>query len=521
MAPGQQKHPMPEFWVQFEHGLIGAGTALAAYLLLLALGRVLKRRLQVPLDRSFHLFALLSAALAGWLAHRLHLGQDQTVPPWAKLVRDGVVAAWAVFLALQLDKFLARFLWRTLGGTRGPAKVPKLLRDLGKVFLLVVAALCVMKYVYGRELAGLLTASGIVAVVLGFALQNLLGDVIAGIALNLEKPYDIGDWIEVDGIDGEVVEINWRATRIRTRADNHRIIPNGTITKQTLVNFHYPTPPHALLCQVGVEYGAAPNEVREVLRRAVAQTPGVLPRDPRVRLKHFGDFAIAYEVKFWIEDRAASEDMLSDAMVNIWYALRRARISIPFPIRDVRLHETPAVDPVEAGRRADALRALRSAELFKPLEDRHIELLATGGRVVRFGHGETIIRKGDPGDSLFVIVRGQAKVFLQGEIDPAAPQILLGPGDTFGEMSLLTGSPRSATVVAEGDVRLVEVGKAALAPLLHENPAVAEGLSRLMADRQLAREGLAKQHQPPAAVAAARERYASSILRGISQFFRI
>jgi CRP-like cAMP-binding protein len=147
--------------------------------------------------------------------------------------------------------------------------------------------------------------------------------------------------------------------------------------------------------------------------------------------------------------------------------------------------------------------------------------LAARGRVIRFGRGETVIRKGDAGDSLFLIVSGRASVKLEREAGGEEVASLLKPGDTFGEMSLLTGALRGATVVADSDVRLLEIGKEALSPALQGNPAMAEALSRLAADRQLAMEGFHKQQQPSAEAAATRARYATSILRNIRDFFRL
>lgn len=507
-------------WAHIGNAAVNAGVAALVYCVLLAVAHPLKNRLRVPLGFSFHIFALLSAVLVAWFVHAMRGGPYVDLP-WMVSLHQFLVGVWAVFLALQVNKALARFVWQFALEEKRRVKVPKLLRDLAKVLLLLVAVLCVMKFVYGRELGALITASGVVAIVLGFALQNLLGDVVAGIALNLEKPFDIGDWVWVGDTDGEVVEINWRATRLRTRDDNYLIIPNGTITKQNIINFHYPTRLHALKCSVGVEYGAAPNDVKNVLRHAVRRTAGVVPREPRIRLKQFGDSAINYEVKFWIEDRGASDDVLSDVMTNIWYALRRARMSIPFPIRDVFMHQATGTETVEQRRRADAERALRALELFKPLDNDHIAALAARGRLIRFGRGEAVISRGEAGDSLFLIVSGQASVKLAREGGGEVVAGTLKAGDTFGEMSLLTGAPRNATVVADNDLRVLEIGKDALGPILQESPAVAEALSRLVADRQLATEGFFKQQPPAAEAAATRARYATTVLRNIRDFFRI
>jgi small-conductance mechanosensitive channel/CRP-like cAMP-binding protein len=507
-------------WSHIGSAAIYGGVVVAIYFVLLAAAHLLKNRLRVSLGFSFHIFALLSAVLVAGDVHQARGGSVENLP-WVLSARNALISAWVVFLALQVNNMLARFVWQFALEEQRKVRVPKLLRDLAKALVLLVAILCVMKFIYGQHIGALLTASGIVAIVLGFALQNLLGDVVAGIALNLERPFDIGDWIWVGDTDGEVIEINWRATRLRTRDDNYLIIPNGSITKQNIINFHYPSRAHALKCVVGVEYNAAPNDVMNVLRQAVRRTPGVLAQEPRIRLKQFGDFAIHYEIKFWVDNRAASEDILSEVMTNVWYALRRARMSIPYPIHDVFMHQPAETDGAEQRRRADAERALRQEVLFEPLDKERIAMLARRSQMVRFGRGETVISQGEAGNSLFLIISGHASVKLSREGGHEVVVGMLEPGHTFGEMSLLTGAPRNATVVAESDLRLLEIGKEALEPLLRENPAVAEAMSRLMSERQIATDGLFKQQPSAAETAATPADYATSLLRSIRGFFRI
>jgi small-conductance mechanosensitive channel/CRP-like cAMP-binding protein len=500
--------------------LYDACVAAVTYGALVLLARILKRRLRVPFGPSFQIFAIVSAVLMAEVFHRAQGGPISELT-WVVGGNRLVISVWAVLAALQINKVLTRVVWEYVLAEQRHVIVPQLLRDLVAIVLVVIAVLMVMEWVYGQHPGTLIAASSVAAVVLGFALQNLLSDVIAGIALNLERPFSVGDWIQVGATDGEVIEINWRATRIRTRDDNYLIVPNGTITKQEIVNFHFPDRLHAWKVQVGVEYGAAPNEVKAVLATAAAQTRGVSTRRaPRVRLVQFGDSAITYEIKFWIEDAAARDEILSDVKSNVWYALRRARMSIPFPIRDVVLHRAGLADAEEQRRRAIAVRALRGLELFRALNDSQVAELIEQGLVLSFGRTETIIRHGQPGDSLFVMLSGQASVRLVREDGGESVAGTLGAGDFFGEFSLLTGAPRGATIVAETDVRVIEIGKAAIQPVLARNPGIAETLSRQLAERRMVNEGFFKTTRPPGETSDTRDRYAVGILRSIREFFR-
>src|SRR3990172_2481503 len=164
--------------------------------------------------------------------------------------------------------FVAIGLWLTLNHKYGLLKEVKLHTFIKWYTALVVffAVWFLIKifFVFDKQLSGLLVASSVTAGLLAFALQDFLSGIIAGIALNIEPPFQVGDWVQVGDKDGEVVDINWRATTIRGRDFNYRVIPNSIISKEQIINFYRPTRLHALLLYVGVEYGAPPNRVKEI-----------------------------------------------------------------------------------------------------------------------------------------------------------------------------------------------------------------------------------------------------------------
>src|SRR6202022_1373068 len=140
------------------------------------------------------------------------------------------------------------------------------------------------------QLKGLLAGSGIAAIILGFAGQNLFGGIIAGMSLQINRPYKVGDWLKVGDTYGEVREINWRSTRLCTNDTIYLDIPNNEIVKSTIVNLHYRTEAHAMRIRVGVDYNVPPNRVKDALTRAAQSAVNVLP-EPKVRvfLVDFGD----------------------------------------------------------------------------------------------------------------------------------------------------------------------------------------------------------------------------------------
>jgi CRP-like cAMP-binding protein len=356
-------------------------------------------------------------------------------------------------------------------------------------------------------------------VIIGFATQDMLGNIIAGLALQVGKPFVLGDWLLVENRYAQVIEINWRATRLLTNDDITIEITHRQMAGQTIVNLNKPTRRHAMRISVGIDYSAPPTRVKDVLLHATANAKGVAPDPrPKVYLKNFGDSTIEYEIKFWMDDQTLYYEICDLIRTNAWYGLKRHGIKIPFPIRTLQL-ERPARDKDQEVQAAARI-ILRQLPLFKSLSDEQLDALLPRGHVVHFGRGETLIHQGANGDSMFILVNGEANVVA--ERNGMQTHIAsLKSGDCFGEMSLLTGEQRSATVVANTDCEAVEIGKPVLANSLRENPELLTKLSELLARRQMETEGILAAHTLPEVVAAKKTEYQATFVGKLSKFFEL
>jgi hypothetical protein len=338
-------------------------------------------------------------------------------------------------------------------------------------------------------LTPLLATSGVVAVVLGFAMQDLIGGIIAGIALQISKPYKVGDWLNIQDRFAEVMEINWRSTRLRTNDGIYLDVPNYSIARGTIINLHYPTPIHAMRLRVGVDYEVPPNRVKDALYRAASSAEGVVPNPPtRVYVMDFAESAVIYEIKFSMGNHRAYNEICDAIRTNIWYEFKRQHITIPFPIRTLQVQRSQK--RIGDGR-AEVRAILRSEPLFDCMNDAHLESVLQHSQIHHYGRGERMIQEGDQSDSMFVMLRGTAAV----SVARNGTGIRVGvmrPGDCFGEIALLTGEPRSATVRAEGDCEVLEISKPVMAEVLRESPECLTALSELLAKRRLEGDNIVK-----------------------------
>jgi small-conductance mechanosensitive channel/CRP-like cAMP-binding protein len=495
----------------------GALTLLAVVsaVLLLVLQRTsgnphVRRRsiIAVVLFAGFVLLRLLLLALDPTVTSAR--GEDVPNPPYQILdVLSYVLFAWAAIQAALL--LLVEYLLIA----RLRMEIPHILSDVLLIAVLLLSILAIFYYKTELDITGVFTTAGVLSIVIGLALQDTLGNVFAGLALQTERPYRVGDWIAFGAYEGVVTDVSWRSTQFRTRSNDIVTVPNSTLSKEVFVNYSSPSRVSARLVDIGVHYRHPPAEVKRVLLAACREVEGVLDRPaPLVRLKTFGDFSITYEVKFWIRDFPAVQDIEEAYRTVVWYAFRREGIEIPYPIQVEYGADLPPEDGAEqAGR---VLEQLRGVEFFSPLSESELRTLAERTKLHEYYQNETICRQDDEGDSLFVLEQGTVVVTVSknGRQEEVAR---LEPPHFFGEMALCTGEKRTATVRAATPVRLLVVDADDFRSIILANPDLAAKISDILARRQV--ELLAKREALDRSLAAAHADASRQILHRIRNFF--
>ena len=495
-----------------------------AYLGTVALGRLLKRRAGVELSLLYKLFGValglyIPLRLIHWdLGHRVSKGNETAylVPDY--LQRD-LAAACVLLGVVFLLSLLKRYLWEFYFGEQRGMQIPKFLREIFSALFFILAVLIVVSRIYGVQPSGVLLSSTVVVGIIGWAMQDLLGNVISGVALQVGKPFKAGDWLIVESQHAEVIEVNWRSTRLRTNDDHYLDIPNTQIVRSTIVNLSYPSHLHAMRMRIGLDGDTPPNRVKQVLLGAASESHGILTTPPpKVFLVEFADSSITYEIKFWMENHAAYNEISDGLRTSVWYALQRAHIAIPNPIRVVQIErKRPAAFHLPEETRA----LIRNKPFFKCLTDDQVKQIVESATVCLFGRGEHIVVQGAQGSSMFILLTGEAAVFVRHhdhETEPARVASLQS-GDYFGEMSLLTGEARSATVIASADCQVLEIAKSQLGQILQENTELLTSLSEMLAQRRLDNEGVLASTAERHVLVGKKAEYTRGFLHTVARFF--
>jgi CRP-like cAMP-binding protein/small-conductance mechanosensitive channel len=373
----------------------------------------------------------------------------------------------------------------------------------------------------GVEPASLFATSAVVTAVLAFSMQETLGNVLGGVFLQLDRSLHVGDWVRIDDVSGCVTEIRWRHTAVETRNRETVVIPNGWLMKNrftVLASRLEPDAPWRRWIRLNIELTVSPGKVCAVLEDAVhsANIPNVaLDPPPNAVLMDIGARYGTYALRYWIHDRAPDDGTDSAVRRHILAALERNGMKL-----SVAYEEHLIVKDNEAHREAERLEersrrteALARVELFAPLSDAERESLADHLVYAPFVAGDVITRQGAVAHWLYLIISGRAEIWLESPQGRTLVNVLQA-GDVAGEMGLMTGEPRRATVVALTDVVCYRLDKEGFSTVLSARPDIARQMSEILAARALQLEG-----RREAARAAEPAEHHDAILGRILSFF--
>jgi small-conductance mechanosensitive channel/CRP-like cAMP-binding protein len=402
-------------------------------------------------------------------------------PPMDVSLTYATISIFKIVWWLAASWLLAGFVSAVLVFKRQPTET-RFLQDLCAGAIYISAVIGIVADVFGIPVSGVLAASGVLAIVLGLALQSTLGDVFSGIVLNLAKPYRPGDWVIVDGtLEGRVVETNWRGTQLLTESNDIATVPNSVISKAKLVNASQPSEAHGIRVRIRLDPAIAPSYGVGVLETAMLSC-NLMLHAPRayVTVKSLDALALECELFFFITPMERAPDAQNEVFDRVYRHCASAGIRLA-PPRESSLLLPPqprSQDPTGA-----PARLLARLPIFAPLSDDERLLLAPKMKRCTFKAADIIVEQGVAAGALFILGSGVlAGIRHAGSRDDEV--LRYAPGDCFGQASVLTGAVTSFRVQALTPAVVYEITKADISPILKARPSIAAELAQIMSRRQ-------------------------------------
>ena len=456
---------------------LGMAFILGLPLVFIALSEIIHRlrRSGNPLSRV--LWAARSLALPPlvvWIVAEHFFALDAN----GMALRIVQTAFWSA-VALVLLLFLGTLVSHGKPARNWQVSMPNLLFQFLRAVLVFAALTYLLAAVWKIDVTKIMGTLGIGSLVIALALQDTLSNLVSGFLLIIESPFKVGDWIKVGDTEGEVVEINWRAVRIKTLDRDIVVIPNGNLGKEKIINYVLGDPLHAVRLSIPLSGEDHPDLVRRTLRGVALSIDGILADpEPKVEPREFNKGSILYEVRFFITNYHLTEQISREFLSRAYYAIRRSGLVYPVPdaIEEVSPHEPGSGSAITS----DLFQSLQAHPLFAHLDRVSIDSLAAHSRVELFGEGEAIVRAGTPDDAFFLILGGRVGL-LNAEGRSIAE---LGEGDFLGEMVLLSGEKSQVTGRVVQTATLLRIEAATINGLVQKLPRFALEISQFVDERR-------------------------------------
>jgi small-conductance mechanosensitive channel/CRP-like cAMP-binding protein len=424
-------------------------------------------------------------AFAGLAVLTFAISLAPTLEPRQRLVAAETARAFSEIAAIQFASLLLiQVILRRFA-------LPRIASDLfaGLGYLLVLLNLLAR---LGVNVTGLIATSAVFTAVVGFGLQDLLGNLVGGLSLQIERSIRQGDWIKTDLGVGQVRMVRIRHTALETPDGDTILLPNSMLTKQPVTVFgRLPggttlSPSHRKLITFPVEYRHSPARVIEVVEEALSSSPieGMSETPaPRCLIVEYRSLDVLYGVLVWLTRPAQEYVDASVVRTRIYYALTRIGIPLASIPQSVNLEDTRGAAQGRLDEERGGRQTLNRIPIFQSLTGDENRAVWNMLERLRFAPGEYILHQGDEGDSLYILERGKVKITLKNG-NGAREIAVLHPGQFFGEMSLLTGERRSANVIAAEEVECHRLKKDDFRKVLDRRHELAEEISLVLAARQ-------------------------------------
>jgi small-conductance mechanosensitive channel/CRP-like cAMP-binding protein len=431
----------------------------------------------------------------------------------------------SMFLLIRLmnvvvwDSFIAKIL---------NTSVPRLIKDLFATLIVIIGITVIVGTIFQKPVTGIWATSSVIGFVLGFALRNLILDIFTGLAINVDGSYKIGDWIHVHSRNeveyiGCILEINWRTTCIKTTENNIIVVPNSTIGQAVVTNFSAPDPLSRFELLFHFDFSIPLERCLRVLLAGAKQAIGDEgiegDPEPKVKVNKVTDMSVEYMVRYWIYPAKTSPSRARHLVIqNILHNLSIAEIKLAYPKRDIFYSKMPA-NHIDGNSLKGKIAILSSIELFHNIKQESLNILAESVKILTFNASETVVKIGDEGNSMFVIIEGLLDVYIYNESEHEEVKVnSVYAGQFFGEMALLTGEPRSATIVAVTDVVAYEITYDNMMAVVNYDPEILEIIGQVIAERQMQQKYLLE-YINNKALTEETKNMTDEILRRIKSFF--
>lgn len=504
-----------QVWFYFKDGIGGFSVALLLLAVVVLLRRLsadphIQKRVRAP---GVALYAYIAAFTIALMVkpQSFGLGRVFHIFSLSSLTLAAVLMAGLIFIDIVLIRMRK-------------VMFPAIIRDLLVIIIFLIALIVVLGQ-QGLDLTAIVASAGFLGIVFGLAMQDTLGNVFAGLAIQVEKPFDVSDWVQFSEHEGRVREINWRSVKIETLDKEVVVIPNTVVTKSKVVNMSQPTNVLRRRTVLRLPFTEPPNKVKRVVTETLRRIPGILSDPPPVVfVSQYLEYAMEYRITYHITDLERRELLLDEVNAKLWYAMKRSGLRVPFPVEDHYIRfpmEEEKHEDFGEKDLAERKRLLSGVPFFTPLPAEDLEFLAANAGLQGFAAGEEVVRQGEAGYSFYVVMEGLAEV--RSSTRDGGKEVELARiqrGGYFGEMSLMTGERRSATVVAAVDTEFLVVDKEHFKSVITKHPEVVNRISEIIVARKMQIAEGHKAHRKKEQQEEA-EREQASLINRIKSFFKI